>query len=180
MKRFILPIFIILLSSAIYVVIIDGYWSDIARAMKERAELDATIAEAERANTEIEKHTRTYESIPSDRLTRLDTLLPPTIDHTLLIAEINTVAERSGLVMKEVSVSAAEDAGAGYMTHVVRFSVSAPYLVFNAFLHDLERSLALRDVRGASFSSSLEGGLRAVSQTMITEYQVELVSYSLQ
>jgi Tfp pilus assembly protein PilO len=179
MKRFIIPVTLILLSSAIYVIYIDRFWNDISTALAKRTELEATIEKAKEANEKIDSLSKKYAAVPAETLRRLDVMLPEQVDPTRLVVDVNTIAARSGLILKGTTVMKGKKEGKQGVTHSLRFSVSAPYVVFNAFMLDLERSLALRDSSSISFNSTTDENGNGGVRSSISEYSVVIDTYSL-
>lgn len=107
---------------------------------------------------------------PND-LTALEQLLPNNIDNVRLIIDINTIAKKNGLTVKNPSIAgeAGKDQPAGAETSpltnvkrsgsdknsvVISFSVSASYEILKRFLDDLSRSLRIVDIESVSFSGN--------------------------
>jgi hypothetical protein len=114
-------------------------------------------------------------NLPADGMKRLEQLLPSSIDSVKLIVNVNDVAMRHHLQVTNIflegdtsttaAASAAPDGAVGSAlgndgspvgSVSLQFSVKADYDDFRAFLHDMERSLRLMDVREIAFSSSAE------------------------
>lgn len=108
---------------------------------------------------------------PND-LAALDQLLPNNIDNVRLIIDINTIAKKNGLTVKNPSIAgeagASQPAGAGNPpvpnnikrpgldknSVVISFSVSASYEILKRFLDDLSHSLRIVDIESVSFSGN--------------------------
>jgi hypothetical protein len=103
-----------------------------------------------------------YRSITQVDKTRLEQLLPDTLDNVRLVLDIDRIAAKSGLRIKNIAVN---DGGAsdkkqvsggdekGFGSATITFSISAPYDVFLGFLNDLEDGLRLIDITALSISS---------------------------
>lgn len=94
---------------------------------------------------------------------RLERLLPSNVDNIRLIIEISKIAERRGLVAKNISVgdmtknTTTDTIGADntpYGTLSLKFTVNSSYPNFINLLKDLESNLRLLDVTDISFSST--------------------------
>ncbi len=109
-----------------------------------------------------------YEEIPKSEIDRLSKVLPDSIDTVRLAVDLDTIASRYGIFIKNVKV----DTGAGqnstmitlpesakpYEKVVVSFSFVSNYQNFRKFLEDLEKSLRIMNVKAMTFQSS-EAGL---------------------
>lgn len=94
---------------------------------------------------------------------RLSKLLPSNIDNIRLIIEINKIAQKRNLVLKNISVgdvktsnSIGQDTSA-YGVLSMKFSVNSSYDNFLNFLSDLETNLRLLDITDISFNSTDTG-----------------------
>lgn len=96
---------------------------------------------------------------------RLERLLPSNVDNIRLIIEISKIAEKNGLVAKNISVgdmnkTSTDTIGAdtsGYGTLSLKFTVNSSYPTFLNLLRDLESNLRLLDVTDISFNSTETG-----------------------
>lgn len=103
----------------------------------------------------------------SENVQKLEEVLPDNVDNIRLIININNIAARHGLTLKNVELGSVSDgiternaaaagsSGSPVGSVEVGFSVSASYENFLAFLVDLEHSLRLVDVQSISFKSEL-------------------------
>ncbi len=96
--------------------------------------------------------------------TKLEKLLPSNIDNIRLIIEISKIAEKRGLIAKNISVGdmnkASDSIGSGntqYGTLSLRFTVNSSYSNFLNLLKDLESNLRLLDVTDISFNATDSG-----------------------
>jgi Tfp pilus assembly protein PilO len=96
---------------------------------------------------------------------RLERLLPSNIDNIRLIIEISKIAEKRGLVAKNISVgdmTSSESTTIGqdnsmYGKLTLKLTVNSSYNNFLNFLQDLENNLRLLDISDISFSSTETG-----------------------
>jgi hypothetical protein len=102
-----------------------------------------------------------YNSISQTDKTRLEQLLPDTLDNVRLVLDIDRIASRHGIRIRNISVNdnASGDKKAvstdekGYGSATITFAVTAPYDVFLQFLNDLEDGLRLIDVTSLSLKT---------------------------
>ncbi|MSU56080.1 MAG: hypothetical protein EXS51_02100 [Candidatus Taylorbacteria bacterium] len=188
-----------LISSTLIIVslaIFFGYINPTYGAMTGNAELGKrSIAELEEEYTrysdallktreieEVRKGLLTrYNAIPLEDRERLEKLLPDHIDSVRLIIDVNNIASQYGMTLKNISLtnSATEQTNTSSpalgpqeeLTKAVglRFGIKGTYDNFRAFLHDLEQSLRIVDIKTISFGSVAEE----------YEYAVTLSTYKL-
>ena len=123
-----------------------------------------------------------YNTFSPDDLRRLERLLPDHVDNIRLILDIDTIAARYNLRIRNVALEGTKDGRAersdlavgssGDPIGVIEvgFTTAARYEDFVRFLKDLERSLRIVDVTSISFSTGA-GDLQ--------EYSVSLRTYWL-
>lgn len=102
--------------------------------------------------------------MPANDLERLKKLLPDHIDNARLIIDIDGIASRYGLNIRNIDIG--DNIGSQdvlgpdnnpYGTLIFKFNIIAPYDKFKSFIKDLEESLRVIDVVGISFDS-MEAG----------------------
>lgn len=103
-------------------------------------------------------------SISLEDTTRLEKLLPSNIDNIRLIIEISDIAEKRGLVVKNVSVGdikkSSDSIGVSdsdFGTLAIKFSVNSSYNNLLFFLKDLEENLRLVDLTDIGFTATETG-----------------------
>ena len=121
-----------------------------------------------------------YEAIPRAEIERLNKALPDGVDTVQLALDLDTIAARYGISVKNVRINtaAANNASlpvlAGYQKSyektIVSFSFISNYSNFRLFLSDLEKSLRLMNVREVTFLASENG---------LYEHQVSIETYWL-
>jgi Tfp pilus assembly protein PilO len=115
----------------------------------------------EKRNTLIDKKN----SIAQDSQNKLAVLLPRNIDNIRLIIEVNNIAAKRGLALKNISFSeqnanspqASANNNQSYGTLSLKFTVNATYGNFLQFLTDLETNLRLIDITNIGFTSTDSG-----------------------
>ena len=102
---------------------------------------------------------------------RLKKMVPDNVDNILLTRDIQGIADKYGLVIRNIgfdstnqtpdvkgkAVGAATANSTQYNSLIFKFSVLAQYNVFISFLKDLEQSLRLVDITNISFTSTDNG-----------------------
>jgi hypothetical protein len=127
---------------------------------EEKAAYDDVLARARDLQAKRDDLTSRYNSIPQTDKVRLEQLLPDTLDNVRLVLDIDRIASRWGLRLKNIAVndnggsdkkSAVPDEK-GFGSATITFAVTAPYDVFLSFLSDLEDGLRLIDVTTLSIN----------------------------
>lgn len=180
MIRYIAPAIFILLSVALYLTYIDPTYIEAQKALAREREVVSFIADAKTAQAKIDNLKEQYAAFPPGADQALRVLIPDTIDVTRLVVDMDAVISKFGLTMKSPSVSRESGDGDLELTkYRVTFSVSAPYAVFRTFLHDLESSLALRDMASITFQSGGSGSNTMTGPNAIHDYSLNVTTYSL-
>ncbi len=185
MKRFLAPIFFMLIASGIYVLYIDSVYGQIQISLAKKDAIEKSIVDASDAKQKIERLAAVESSFPPDYEVKLRTLLPDSIDPTRLVVEVNAMALRDGLHITTPTISRIENTKKSplpYVKHTITFTVRAPYAGFRSYLRDLEGSLSLRDVSSLSFvSQEKDTDLTQYRSPELVphDYIVTLITYSL-
>ena len=120
-----------------------------------------------------------YEAIPRVEIDRLNKALPDGVDTVQLALDLDTIAARYGISVKNVRINtSAANASLPvlpeyekpYEKTVVSFSFVSNYANFKLFLADLEKSLRLMNVREVTFLTSEDG---------LYEHQISIETYWL-
>lgn len=107
-----------------------------------------------------------YNQIPPDDQERLEKIIPDNVDNVRLIIDVNGIAARHGLAIKNVKTttpkSSSGDTGgvqsnSVYNTVTLNFDISADYRTFQAFLKDLEASLRILEISRISLKANESG-----------------------
>src|SRR5581483_346257 len=98
-----------------------------------------------------------FNKMDKEDLDKLSKLLPDHIDNVRLIIDIDEMAKKYGMRIRNFTADASEKRvtigkdATPYGTLTLSFSTTAPYNTFLAFMHDLEHSLRIIDVTGVQF-----------------------------
>ncbi len=109
-----------------------------------------------------------FEAIPKTQIERLNKILPDNVDTVRLALDLDGIAGRYGITLKDVQVETKSDPNAvlpvvsdqslPYEKVTVSFSFISTYPNFVRMLTDLEKSLRIMDVKTVSFKA-LDTGL---------------------
>ena|SRR3989344_5128045 len=166
MMRFLTPLLILGLAAVSFFYFTTPVLKEIDGLKVDRDKYTAALANA----TKLDERQRQLQDIKinldSKDLDNLQQLLPNNIDNVRLIIDINTIAKKNGLVVKNPSIAgeaggekpAGADqkvvAGTNKNSVVISFSVSASYEILKRFLDDLSHSLRIVDIESVSFSGN--------------------------
>jgi Tfp pilus assembly protein PilO len=104
-------------------------------------------------------------TFPADGVAKLSKVLPDNVDNIRLVIDINNIASKHNLSIKNAGIGTVSDTkkssatlasgapGGAVGSVETSFSVSASYDDMLAFLADLERSLRIIDIQSLSFSA---------------------------
>jgi hypothetical protein len=121
-----------------------------------------------------------YDAIPLAERDRLSKVLPDNVDTVRLALDLDTIARRYNIALKNVQVERADsnsslavlpDSTVPYQKVVVTFGFNASYENFARFLGDLEKSLRIMDVKSVSFR---------VNDNGFYEHEMKVETYWLQ
>lgn len=108
-----------------------------------------------------------YQAIPRLQIERLSKMLPDNVDAVRLALDLDTIAARYGIAIKEVKVNTQPDQNAtlavlpdyqsAYQTATVAFSFVSNYANFIKLMGDVERNLRIMDVKSINFKSEDSG-----------------------
>lgn len=179
MKAF-LPIIFLVIAGAVFFGYINSAYSSLSTLRKEAAEYDQALTRSKDLQSQRDELLARANAFPEADKNRLEKLIPDHIDNVRLILDLDAMAGRYAMRIKNVTIqSAAARSSRGqigpdekdYESVVLSFSVTGTYDTFRSFLADLERSLRLVDVVGLTFASQNEAG--------IYDYTVKVRTYWL-
>jgi len=168
-----------MVSAGLFVYYIDPLYKETQVLEEEKNQYDEALNKSKELRSIRDALLSKYNTFSAEDLERLNKLLPDTVDNVKLIMEINGIASRYGMVLKEVALSvvSSEDSKEifgpdekNYGSINIGFSVASVYNNFIAFIEDLEKSLRVVDVVSISFQSS---------ETDFYKYSVNLEIYWL-
>jgi Tfp pilus assembly protein PilO len=170
-----MPVILIGISLALFLVFTNPLYRDIAELRTAAASYDEALNNSKALENERDKLTAKYNSMNPDHLKKLEKFLPENIENIRLILEIEQVALPYGMVLRDIKYSpdesSASDAeleaegaieGGGavkpadkdYGVWDLEFSTVGTYNNFLNFLRDLESNLRIIDISSIQFSSS--------------------------
>ncbi|MCI0542754.1 type 4a pilus biogenesis protein PilO [bacterium] len=147
---------------ALFQYYIDPTYQETKALRAQEAEYNEALNNTEKVKEIRDQLLSKYNTFSQTDLDRLNKLLPDNVDNVRLIIEIDKIASRHNLDLKDVTVSdsrprnqarvvagegsSSDLSGVAYGTGPVSFSVTGEYAGFLEFLRDVERSLRIMDI----------------------------------
>ncbi len=196
MFRFIVPIILIGVALAGFVILTSPLYQEISLKRGEIASYNEALDNSKALENERDKLTKKYNSITPENLEKLQKLLPNNVDNIRLILEIEKVAGPYGMLLKDIKYSPEQkedkkNTGAttqesvapgalnnNYGTWDLEFSTQGSYTNFINFLKDLENNLRIVDISSIAFSSDTGGG-SSLSPLEVYRYSFKIKTYWL-
>ncbi|MBI3573849.1 hypothetical protein HY090_02260 [Candidatus Kaiserbacteria bacterium] len=184
MKLF-LPVLFLIIAGGIFFWYIDPTYTHVRDLLAQQSQYDEALGKARELQDVRDQLLARYNTFSQDDLIRLQKLLPDHVDNVRLILDLDAMAAKYGMRVRNVSIDTGTAAGksgaavAGklgpsdqaYESVVLSFSVSGSYDTFRQYLGDLEKSLRVSDVTGISFLPNESG---------IYDFTIHLKTYWLQ
>jgi len=177
MFRFLLPIVLLVTSAAVFFLYIDLEFKDMEKLRQEEQLFSSALDNSKELQSIRDDLLAKYNSFSTDDLDRIEKMLPNHIDNVRLVRDIDGIASKYGMTLRNVSVDASASASDGVGpkenavgTMVLGFSVSGPYKTFLSFIKDLEKSMRIVDIIEVSF---------VASDKDLYEYKISLRTYWL-
>jgi len=167
----ILPVILILISIALFVVLVNPiYTGDILPKQAEIKQYNDALAAAADFNTQEAKLETDRNAIPAASIQRLETFLPDGVDNVQLILDLNALAAHSGVQLSNFDIrdgatattdtsGALPDQSGNKLVDSLSLSVRATgtYSAFRTFLAGVESSLRPLDLIQMSLVDSQTG-----------------------
>lgn len=164
------PIFLVLAAVGIFYGYINPNYrgenipTNIVNLLNERKQYAELLANSNSLIAERNRLVKKNNDLSGSDLERLKKLLPDNIDNVRLIIDIDSIASRYGLNIRNIKISAgaldSERLGpdnSPYGTLTFKFNIIAAYDKFKLFIQDLEKSLRVIDIASVSFNSTETG-----------------------
>ncbi len=169
MMKALTPIILLIAAVAIFFGFIDPEYKKIQAKSAEVAQYDDALTksdELDKIRITLEKK---YVAITDADSTRLEKLLPDSVDNVRLILDLDSIASAHGMKIKNIkfvdkvagnqkpAAVAISDNPVGSIT--LSFSVTSSYANFLAFLKDLEQSLRIVDINSLALKTTDQVGV---------------------
>ncbi len=144
---------------------INPTYEDVKALKTVDASYDQALQNANELETVLGTLVTKYNGFPEESLNRLRKLLPDNVDNIKLLLEIDSMATRNKMTLKNVKFeqqkdssveqtnSAVKEKNKDYGKYQLQFTTEGSYPNFVAFLKEVETNLRLVDVESVAFSS---------------------------
>ncbi|OHB24228.1 MAG: hypothetical protein A2542_02460 [Parcubacteria group bacterium RIFOXYD2_FULL_52_8] len=161
MTRFLIPLLLFVIAMGIFFGFTRDTIDQIGIAQAKITELDQALANDKDLRKIRTEKLEVYNSFSNADLDRINKLIPDSIDNVRLIIDIDNLAAKYGMVVKNARIKTdgmtpevVGNNGKKYGSVILNFSVTGGYNELKLFLHDLQTSLRLVDVTGLAFIAS--------------------------
>ncbi len=159
-----LPLFLIVIAVGLFLVYTNPTYLAIKVSQVEATQYDQALTQSSQLRSARDQLLSRRNTFSSDDVRKLERILPDNVDNIRLIIDIDNIAARYGLQVKDVALGqtsatpGSQTASVGQGSQVVGtvdlgFAVSATYDNFMAFLQDLQRSVRIVDIESITFSA---------------------------
>ncbi len=195
MFKFILPTILTGVSIAVFSVASIPFYREISAMKGQIAAYNQALDNSKVLEAERDKLTQKYNSMSPENISRLEKLIPNSVDNIRLILEIEKLASPYGMVLKDVkyNILPVPDSSAGvnggrigrpglgkdYNAWELEFSAQGTYSNFVSFLKDLENNLRVLDIAAVQFTSSSSGPQLNPSVNTAYKYNFKIKTYWL-
>ena len=157
-KSSILPTLLLVVAVGLFFIFTDPKYKEIKNIKAEVANYDNALNNSKDLQKIRDALLIRYNNISSEDLKRLELLLPDTVENIRLVLDIDTIASRYGIVIKNLKLNSSPesqdfDPTAEEIKSVdLSFSVVSDYETFITFLRGLEESLRVIDIVEIKFN----------------------------
>ena len=166
--RIVLPSILIVAAIGLFALYTNGAYQGaggIRSLQAQAAQFDDALNKAQELKKRRDELIGKRNLFPAEDVQKLERILPDNVDNIRFVIDINGIAARHNLTLKNVSLGSISDSktsrsalavgssGDPVGSAEIRFAVTASYDEFLSFLQDLEHSLRIVDVEKVSFKS---------------------------
>jgi Tfp pilus assembly protein PilO len=192
MLRLAFPAILIVGSIAFFAMFTNPMYQELVTLREEASSYSDALSNSKTLAGERDKLTQKYNTISPENMTRLNRMLPNSVDNIRLILEIEKVALPFGMTLRDVKYDAKQaehqtgniaggaasvESAKPYGTWDLSFMVQGTYNNFVNFLKELEHNLRLVDVRSVQFDSNIGTDIPGV--TNVYKFEVSIRTYWL-
>jgi hypothetical protein len=162
MFKGIISILLLIAAGAVFFMFTRPLYSEIKEFKNQKSSFEEALSNTKQIQEKRDQLLTQYNTISKENLDRLDSILPSQPGAMEFILEIESVAQKNGMVLKKVDIkgvaetSGKVDFGAEtkkWETVPLALKLSGSYKSFYLFLKDMEKSLRLTDINAITFSS---------------------------
>jgi len=161
----ILAVAIIGAAVGIFYIFVQPTYDEIKGLKATKADYDKALNNSQEAKNTRDKIRTKFNNITDADKERLSAFLPQSIDNIRLIIEINKIASRYNMMLRNAQVTQVAQGSAAptdgtiapvsteYGVGTLSFTVSGTYEAYLGFIKDLEQSLRLLDITSVGLST---------------------------
>lgn len=156
----IFPILLLVAAFGLFFSFTDQKYEDAKAVAAEVKKYDEALDKSKELQKIRDELLGRYNAISNDDRKRLELLLPDNVDNIRLILDIDTIASRYGIVIKDLKINSSASNSEGFEATApeiksldLSFSFASDYETFITFLRDLEDSLRIIDVAEIKFAA---------------------------
>ena len=138
-------------------------WDEVLKIRAEQTDVEAALSSLRDLSKLRDELLATYDSIPKDKLDRLNELLPSVKDTSAMLVNFEKMTQERGMLIKKIEFSR-DEGGAVPRTSIARrtgpapevsyaFSVTGSYEALRSLLSGLEKNLRIVDVDAINFTA---------------------------
>jgi Tfp pilus assembly protein PilO len=153
----IVALLLIVGAGAIFFLYTQPTFDSLQTARAQSDEYDQALAKAAELQQLKQTLLSRYNAFNPADLSRLQTMLPDSVDNIRLILNLDNMAEADGMALQNVvvnapvttpqgAIGAVSQGGSKYDSLTLSFSTHGTYMQFKQFLNDLQRSLRIVDL----------------------------------
>jgi len=189
------PFIILVIAIALLYLYAWPQWNAVAALRTREVELQTALTKAQELTQIRNNLMEQYEAISPEDTQKITRVVPATYDPVKLVADVNAIGLRYGMVIRdvrlsnvtEISTSGAVQPAAPaepYVKRQLSFSTSGQYRNFISFISDLETSLQLMDLQKVEVAASTQGPAQKVGAPQqpsgALDFKVSLYTYWIQ
>jgi Tfp pilus assembly protein PilO len=163
MSKFLVPFLLVVIAIALFVSFTQPLTQTITTTKAEADSLNQLLGSASELATVRDVLLKKYNTISNGDLAKLDSALPDQVDNVHLIIDVNSIASKYGMTLRNaVATTNAAASGSSaigpsakkYSVVKLSFQVTGSYNILKQFLTDLNNSLRITDVTSTSFTGT--------------------------
>ncbi|MDE2071274.1 MAG: hypothetical protein KGI70_00885 [Patescibacteria group bacterium] len=170
MSKFILPIMLVAAGVGLFILWTSPQYATAQGIKNQTAAYDDALAKSAELKGLRDQLLSKYNTFSTDDIKKLTRVLPDNVDNIRLIIDINNIASRHNLTLKNVQLGAVSDSSQSRSATAVGssgdpvgsvqvgFAVNASYDDMITFVTDLEHSLRLIDIQKLDFNAPSDNG----------------------
>lgn len=167
MRQLLIPIILVSISIGLFVLWTNPTYQAAKEVLVEVKAYNEALNKSQELRRTRDEKVAAFNTFTAEDKERLVSILPDNVDNIHLIIDINTIATRHGLSLKNVSLGEISDSatsrnalavgasGSPIGSVELGFGITASYNEMLAFMHDLEHSLRVMDIEKMDFNAGV-------------------------